>query len=347
MSNDGKRVQRKEEHLKLALEQYADQNDAFKDLCLLRPALPDISISDIDLSIELFGKRIKAPLYINAMTGGTERAKTINRKLSEIASKLGIGLALGSASVLEKQPELLATYKVAREVNPDGLLFVNFNADTSLETIERTVEELKADAIQIHVNAIQEAVMPEGDKDFNRWTDNIAKLIKKYPGKVIVKEVGFGFDKPSAQKLLDKVGKTNFFIDVGGKGGTSFLKIENERAHQTHPGFEELGMTALESLAELNSIKTKNLTLLASGGIRNALDALKCLVLNAKAVGIAGPVLYRLYQSDEKALEYLASFINDLKLLFLIFGIKKQEEAVNIPSLMSGRLLSISKHNER
>ncbi len=231
----------------------------------------------------MFGKKISAPFFINAMTGGSTSSYTINKRLAQAAAKENIPMALGSASILEKEVDQIKSFKIARQENPDGLVFANVNPTTNPKTAKEIVGALDANALQIHLNSVQEAVMPEGDRDFH-WLDNLKAIREVVDVPIIIKEVGMGIDPESLRTLL-----INDFsiIDLGGSGGTNFAQIENERRKNQKLMFlEDIGLSTVKTLLAARTIPV-NKTIIAAGGITNALDVFKSLVLGAKYVGIA------------------------------------------------------------
>ena len=221
---------RKEEHLALTQMFFnAQKTNSFDQVHLLRPALPESQVNLNAVKTTWFGKELAAPFFINAMTGGSEKSRQINRQLGEIANKQQIALALGSASILTKEEDQLESFYVAREANPDGLLFANVNPLTPAKAADKIVKDLQADALQIHLNVAQEIPMPEGDRDFV-WLDRMLEIKEAAGVPVIVKEVGSGLDPVSLQKL--QAAGFSWF-DIGGAGGTNFAQIENSR--NPHP----------------------------------------------------------------------------------------------------------------
>lgn len=310
-----KRSERKEEHLALAQMFFdKEKNNSFDQMHLLRPALPESKVDLNSIKTNLFGKSIAAPFYINAMTGGSKKSYEINKNLGRIAAKAQIPMALGSASILVKEHEQLTSFEIAREENPDGIVMANVNPETPAEDVKMIVKELAADALQIHVNTVQEAAMPEGDRDF-RWLDNMCSIREALDIPVIVKEVGFGFDESSLIKL-----KNNGFdlFDVAGQGGTNFAQIENGRNKSDISYLEDIGLpTVITSLIA----KKNNVDFFVSGGVRNPLDILKGLCLGGKMVGIANTFLQKLSQDGSDGLEkMIADWKEELAVLLAVYG---------------------------
>ena len=340
--SDDVRKKRKDQHLRLALSTEGE-GAGLKDIQLRRPALPETSVDLVDTSVNLFGKHLNAPLLIEAMTGGTEWGKRINSSLSSIASRLGIGFALGSGTVIAEDKEAEASFRIARENNRQGLVLANCSPTTPIETIERLIEITEADALQIHLNAVQEALMPEGDRDF-RWMDRIASILSSVSVPVIIKEVGFGLDRESIQKLI-QTGVS--FFDLGGRGGTDFARIENNRSERDFD-VSGVGLSTAQSLIDMRSMKNPDITYIASGGIRTPLDALKCMALGASAVGIASPVLKVLDRQGEAACEaYLKEFISQLRLLMAIHGVSDVPHIKDIGFTLKGDLYTYAAQIEK
>lgn len=279
------RSKRKKEHLNLAQMFFNKSNfNSFDQLHLLRPALPEAKVDLGVLKTKMFSKSIAAPFFINAMTGGSKKSKTINQALAQIANKEQIALALGSASILTKESEQLDSFSIARDEDPDGILIANVNPKTPATEVKKIITDLAVDALQIHLNTVQEIAMPEGDRDFY-WLNNIKEIRQAVDLPIIIKEVGMGLDQSSIH-LLKREG-INYF-DVAGSGGTNFAKIENARNQRDVSYLEDLGLpTVISALMA----KKENVNFIVSGGIRTPLDILKALALGGKYVGISNVFL--------------------------------------------------------
>ncbi|EEJ69338.1 isopentenyl-diphosphate delta-isomerase, type 2 [Lactobacillus crispatus] len=319
------RSERKEEHLKLAQMFFnKEKYNSFDQLHLLRPALPETKVDPTILGSEMFGKNVSAPFFINAMTGGSAASKQINQALGQVAQQQNIALALGSASILAKETDQLDSFMVARAEDPDGVLIVNVNPETPISAIKQIIQELNADALQIHLNTIQEIAMPEGDRDF-RWLDSIKAIRTAIDLPIIIKEVGFGLDQTSIHLL--KVNGIEYF-DVAGSGGTNFAQIENARNASDVSYLEDLGLptvvTALMAWQE-------QVKFYVSGGVRNPLDILKGLALGGKFVGISNVFLQEYIQNGSTGLEQLiTNWKNELAALIAVYGKKDLASLVQI-----------------
>jgi isopentenyl-diphosphate delta-isomerase len=326
-------MNRKDDHIQYAYAQPTKTND-FDLIKFVHHAFPEINEGDIDLSVSMFQKRFPLPFYINAMTGGSEQAKTLNERFAMLAKHFKIPLATGSVSAAIKNPSLADTFTVIRKVNPDGFVIANVGAGQTVENAKKAIQLLNANALQIHVNAVQEVVMPEGDRDFSGWLSSIQKIKEHISVPLIVKEVGFGMSKKTIGQLL-KIGVE--LIDVAGQGGTNFAVIENQRRTKAFSSFDDWGISTVQSL--INAKNYPQAQIVASGGIRTPLDVVKSLALGAKIVGLSGYFLHLVKDhTHEEAVEKLNQFIEEMKMIMLVLGKKnilalKEAELMIPPSL--------------
>jgi isopentenyl-diphosphate delta-isomerase len=320
---------RKDEHISLAEKFYCEQATAgFEKLQLQPNSLPELSIDDVDLSTTLAGIPMPYPFFIQAMTGGSEYTAKLNARLAKIAKQTGLAMAVGSQSVAIKYPELAESFKIVRDTNPDGLILANVGATADLAKAQRAVEMIGANALQLHINVAQEVVMPEGDRSFN-YLEQIETVVKGIDVPVIVKSVGNGMTADDAAKLK-AVGV--LFVDVGGKGGTNFIQIENARRHAKDFDFmRDFGLTTVDSLKNLAGTE---LSVTATGGIRNASDIIKSLVLGADNVGIAGYFLHELlHHDDQYMIDLIESMKYQLKALMVLVGARTVADLRNSPHI--------------
>ncbi|MGM0213924.1 type 2 isopentenyl-diphosphate Delta-isomerase [Enterococcus sp. AZ109] len=312
-------MNRKDEHLLLAKAQQNEpkEND-FDAVSFVHQSLVSISDDQIDLSTSILGLKLEVPFYINAMTGGSEKTKIFNQQLAMVAKATGLMMATGSVSAALKDPSVADSYTIVRETNPDGLILANMGAGRSATDAKKMIDLLQADAFQIHINVPQELVMPEGEHDFELWEDNIRTTIQAVDVPVIVKEVGFGMAHETIQKLIDLGVQA---VDVSGRGGTSFTQIENSRRkHHELSYLDNWGQSTVISLLEAQPF-VNDLTLLASGGIRNAFDIFKAISLGANAVGISGTLLNTLMSDGVDAtIELVEDWKAQLRLLYALTG---------------------------
>jgi isopentenyl-diphosphate Delta-isomerase len=308
-------MNRKDDHIQYALAQAAIGND-FDKVHLTHHAFPETNLADVNLSTTLFQRTFPFPFYVNAMTGGSDQAGKLNQRFAKLAKHFQLPMATGSVSAAIKEPSLMKTFSVIREVYPEGFIIANLGAGHPLANAIKAIDLLKANALQIHVNAVQEVVMPEGDKDFQGWLASIAAIRQGIQVPLIVKEVGFGMSAKTFSQLT-AIGVQ--YVDVAGKGGTNFSKIENSRRQISLTSFDDWGQSTVASL--LAAKPFTNLQVIASGGIRQPLDVIKSLVLGAKMVGLSGYFLHLIHQyNDEEAIAKMHAFIDELKLIMLLLG---------------------------
>lgn len=319
------RQSRKLDHVRLAAAERAGDS-GFDHVHLVHAALPGGALEQVDLSTALAGRELPAPLIINAMTGGAGAVGEINRQLAEVAARFGLAMAVGSQTAALKDPAVASTYAVVRETHPKGVILANLSANASVDDARRAVQMLGADLLQVHLNATQELIMPEGDRDFSRWLANIERLVVGARVPVLVKEVGFGL---SAQAVQQLAGVGVRMVDVGGRGGTNFARIEARRAaegggqpeYALDPGLEAWGIPTACALAEVVALGLPGLAVVASGGIAHGSEAAKALALGACAVGVAGPLLRAILRGGEaEAAAYVETFLLNLRRTMLLAG---------------------------
>lgn len=311
--DDSLRSIRKNEHIQLALDTYQSGGTDFDKVQLIHQSIPSINKNQINLSITFPHFTFNHPIYINAMTGGSERASLINKHLAQIARECDIPMAVGSTHSALKDTHAESSFTVVREENPNGIIFSNVGADIGYKLAQKSIELLGANALQIHVNAPQELIMPEGDTEFEHWLNNIQEIQEHIDVPVIIKEVGFGMSAETIQKIKD-IGIQ--YVDISGRGGTNFADIENRRRPLQDMSFlNQWGQSTVQSLLEASILGT-DINLLASGGVKNPLDAIKSIVLGADAVGMSGYVLKHLEEFGvTETITHMKQFIDQLYII--------------------------------
>ena len=340
MDERQKHSHRKDEHVFLAEKFYQQQpQNGLNEIRLLPTNLPEISLKEIDLTTTLAGKPIPVPFFINAMSGGSLATKKINAKLAQAAQKTGIPMATGSQSIALKYPELAPTFSIVRQKMPTGIVLGNLGAGHGLAAAQKAVSMVQADILEVHLNAAQETVMAEGDRSFY-WEKDLQEIIAKLEVPVLIKEVGFGI-RPQTLKTLQQLGVK--YVDLSGHGGTNFAKIENfRRPQKDFDLLDDFGLTTAETLIASRSF-ADDFSLTASGGIRTATDIIKCLVLGADNVGIAGLFLHTLIKKDTAGLVTLIEQLkHQLQLLMLVLGCRTIKELRQVPFLLSPDLENFS-----
>lgn len=333
---------RKSDHIRINLDEDVQSGltNGLEHYRFEHQALPELDLDQVNLSQELFGRQVKAPILISSMTGGTEEAAGINRTLAAAAQASGIAMGVGSQRAAIEHPELAGTFKV-RELAPDILLFANLGAiqlnySYGLEHCQRAVDMIEADALILHLNALQEAVQPEGDIRWSGLLAKIEKVCRSLPVPVIAKEVGWGFSKETATRLQEAGVAA---VDVAGAGGTSWSQVEMHRA--ATPAQARLAAAFLDwgiptSQAILNVRRGAPDTLIiASGGLRNGVDIAKCIALGASLGGMAGPFLKAAVRSLDETIQTIAELRREIQVCMFASG------AVNLESLHATPLLAV------
>lgn len=321
-------VRRKAHHIELALDpgsQIAAPGQAFADYRLEHRALPECSLEAVDTRCSLLGKNLSAPVLIGSMTGGLAQGARINRHLAEAAQQLGLGMGLGSQRVIFEVPEAQQTFEV-REFAPDILLLANLgavqlNLGFSEWHCREVVARVGADGLYLHLNALQEAIQPGGDTDFSALSEQIARCCAALPFPVLVKECGNGIG-PHTARLLQQAGVAG--IELSGHGGTSWAWIEAQR--NPDPRMQRLGQTFAHwgwpTPISLQTCRAAlpQMPLIASGGIRNGLDAAKALAMGADAVSLAQPLLKAALDSTAAVVAELEIFLLELRIAMFAAG---------------------------
>lgn len=318
---------RKIEHLRINLEedvQFFDVSTGLEKYRFVHQALPELDLAAIDTSLDLFGKRLRAPLLVSSMTGGAAQAERINRNLATAAQATGIAMGLGSQRAAIADPSLASSYRV-RDLAPDILLFANLGAiqlnyGYTVDECRRAIEMIDADALVLHLNPIQEAVQDHGNTNWSGLVQKIEQVCRSLEKPVIVKEVGFGISEKVARRLRD-AGVSG--IDVAGAGGTSWSAVEAKRApnpelQRLAEVFWDWGLATADSLIAARRAAPA-LPIFASGGIRNGIEIAKCLALGASLVGLASPLLKLANVSAENATEGIRALVTQLRVA--MFGI--------------------------
>jgi isopentenyl-diphosphate delta-isomerase len=341
MAKQSLQSHRKDEHYFLAEKFYQEQASAgFDQLRFVRSALPELSLAEIDLQAQLGPHTTDWPVFINAMTGGSHTTHKINLELAALARACRLPMATGSGSVLlsDTDAEVRASFTDVRAALGDGLLLANVGIDKTPAQAQQIVDILQADMLEVHINVPQEIVMPEGERSFH-WHDNLRALRAQLQVPIIAKEVGFGM----RQDDFTRIAETGVAaIDVGGRGGTNFVRIENvRRAHGDYSYLADFGQTTVESLIEAEGY---NGQLIATGGIRTPLDVLKALRLGASAVGIAGLVLHWLTKyGAAEAQQRMQDFLAQLRSCMLLVGARDIAALRQVPIVYSEQLISYAR----
>jgi isopentenyl-diphosphate delta-isomerase len=335
-------AQRKLDHIAISLEQDVAMRvtrSGFDAWRFIPEALPDLCPEDVCLRTTFLGRTLEAPILISSMTGGPELGATINTNLGRAAQALGLAMGVGSQRIQFEQPAALASFQVVRAVAPDVLLIgnvgaVQLNLGFDAARCSEAVAAIGADALYLHLNALQEVVQPGGDTDFRGLLARIGDVVRAVPFPVLVKEVGCGIAPATAARLAAQGVAA---IDVAGAGGTSWSKIEAARAadparRTLGEVFGEWGLPTADALAGCRAVLPE-LPLVASGGLRTGLDAAKAIALGADMAAFAMPLLGPATRSPEDAEAALRQILLELRTAMFLLGVP------DIPTLRRSRHL--------
>jgi isopentenyl-diphosphate delta-isomerase len=341
---------RKTDHLTLCAEEdvgFRARGTLLDGVQLVHDALPDLAYEDVDLHTEVLGKTLRAPILIAAMTGGTDEAGRINHELAAIAEARGYAFGLGSQRAMVVRPETRGTFRV-RDVAKTTLLFGNLGVvqvrSMTTADVRSLLDDVGADALCVHLNPAMELVQPGGDRDFRGGLETIARLVRELGLPIIVKETGCGIS-PSVARRVALAGVRA--IDVSGAGGTSWVGVETLRAEaqadvqarSLGEAFWDWGIPTAACVAAIAN-ESKNVTLIATGGIASGLDAARAIALGAHLVGVARPVLKALRSGGAaEAIALLESFERELRAAMLLTGSRDLAALRQAPRVLSNELL--------
>jgi isopentenyl-diphosphate delta-isomerase len=323
------------DHIQFALSTGQGAGALFDDIRIIHQALPDLGVEDIRIHTETGDLNLKSPVFINAMTGGGgSGTEKLNAILARAARETGVAMAVGSQMAAIKDAGERASYEIVRKENPDGFIIGNLGSEATVRQAEEAIEMIGANALQIHLNVIQELTMPEGDRDFKGALERIAEIADKLAVPVIVKETGFGISREAAEKLA---GTKIAAVDVSGFGGTNFAAIENERRARKLSYFQGWGVPTAAAIIEAKNVFPK--TVLASGGIKTAQEMVKAFMLGADGAGLAGSFLKTAVEHGESRLiSEIESLQEDLRMMMTALGARDIAELQQCPAIITGEL---------
>jgi isopentenyl-diphosphate delta-isomerase len=339
--------ERKNRHIRVTLEEEveAEISTGLEEVHLIHRALPEIDLEEVDTSLELFGRRLEAPLIISALTGGTEEGMRINEVLAEAAEEFGIGIGVGSQRIALEDPSKEATFRVVRERAPDALVIGNLGCPQlslgwGVEEARRCVEMIQADALAIHMNPLQEAVQVGGETRYRGILGRVREITRELETPVVMKETGCGVSAEDARRIEEAGVEA---IDVSGAGGTSWAIVEHHIAREVGDREREALGRALgtwgipTAISVVEVCRSTSLRVVASGGIRTGLEAAKAIALGADAVGIARPFLLKAVEGLESVRSYVRELVRELRTVMFLVGAQSLEELRGAPLIISGR----------
>jgi isopentenyl-diphosphate delta-isomerase len=340
MADIGKR---KVDHLELCATDevgFRARTTLLEHVQLVHQSLPELAYDEIDTSVTLLGKRLRAPLLIAAMTGGSEPSAEVNHTLSSIAEARGYGFGLGSQRAMQRSPETAWTYEVRKHAKSTLVLgnvgIVQARQCSSAE-LDKLVSDIGADALCVHMNPAMELIQEEGDRDFRGCLDTYARLRRELSVPVVAKETGNGVSRQTASALR---GVGIEVVDVSGAGGTSWVGVEALRApDQGRAVGQVLWDWGVPTAAAVSYAVQAGLATIATGGIATGLDVARALALGASAAGIARPVLQAFKQGGRPGAEALLERVErELRAVMLLCGARRVSDLQRAPRVITGEL---------
>jgi isopentenyl-diphosphate delta-isomerase len=321
LESESETPKRKKDHIRIALtsnvvpDRFRNQ---FDQVTLIHEALPSVSIEEVDTSTYVFKKKIQAPIIVGAMTGGAPGTEIINGNIADAVEQLGLGMGVGSQKSALLDSSLEYTYKVIRRRAPNALVLANLGASNvgkvKVAELRRAIEMVEADAIEIHLNMLQELLQPEGEPSFKGLEGELDRICDEVGVPVLVKETGSGISRETALRLN---GKKIAGYDVGGAGGTSFALIEGKRrSDRVAEAFSDWGIPTVASIIEVRSVTDK--LIIASGGLRNGVDVAKSIALGANLASFARPLLAPASRSPQQVIDFLKQVELQLKMAMVL-----------------------------
>ena len=336
--------QRKRDHIDICLRedvQFQQRGTLLGDVRLMHEALPELRVDDVDLSVKVAGKRLRYPLYISGMTGGTPEAEEINRDLAAVAQEMGVAFGFGSQRPLLRDASTLPSYQV-RDVAPDALIFGNLGlvqaGEYSIGDIRELIQRTGVDALCLHLNPAQELMQAHGDRDFSGGIDTLKRLRQELEVPLIVKETGCGISRRTAERIRSAGIDT---IDVAGAGGTSWVAVETRRAAaERRPLGQAMWDWGIPTAASLLTAgQVPGLTLLASGGIRGGNDVVNALALGATACGMAHPYLKARDEAGRDGVRRVVTeLVEHVRMGMVLTGSRTVSELQQAPRVLVGEL---------
>jgi isopentenyl-diphosphate delta-isomerase len=337
---------RKGDHVEIVANEDLSQNYVYwDDIKLVHNPLPEVDLEEVDTSVTIFGRSLKAPLIISAMTGGYGKAEEINRNLASVAEDFGIGMGVGSQRAALENPEVARTYSVIKEfeiplrignLGVPQLIKQGLTAPLGIEEGKAAMEMVDAHMLAVHLNYLQEIVQPEGDTKSKGGLKALEKFASALP--VIAKETGAGVPRETALKL--KKARVRG-IDVGGLGGTSFSAVEYFRAKSAGDSsranigrtFWDWGIPTPVAVVVANV----GLPVIATGGLRSGLDVARAITIGASSAGMAGRLLPAALEGKDALTRELNTIIDELKAAMFLVGAKDLKELAASKAILTGR----------
>lgn len=327
--------QRKDEHIENYLRTSSSTSTLLEDVYIEHNAISDICLDEVDTSINFLGRKISMPLMVDAITGGGSSSAAINEDLSSICQELSIPMACGSESIALTEKESRESFELIKD-KKDLLRIGNLGFERNYEDFVFAKDLIDAHAMQIHLNLAQEMVMKEGDNNYHSPLSIIEELVEKFDCPIIVKETGCGISKKVAKRLIEKNVK---YIDIAGQGGTNFIEIEDLRNFDMDfSDFYTWGIPTAKSIIDIRSLSDDTF-IIASGGMKTAIDIVKSIVIGADMTAMTGEVLNYLLRGGYDACENFLKEINHkMKIIMVLLGVKNIDQLKKVDYKLTGRL---------
>jgi len=339
---------RKAEHISISLRhnvQAREVTTGFEDAKFIHKALPEIDRQQIDLSTKVFGHKFAAPLIVGAITGGTREATKINATIAEVVEELGLGMGVGSQRAALEDKKYEESFAVVRRKAPTAFLIANIGGvqlvnGYGLKEVERAMKMIEADALAVHLNALQETAQPEGQTNFRGILEKLGQIAEDLDKPIIVKETGAGIAAEEARKLEDAGAKG---VDVSGAGGTSWAAVEYYRAKEVQDAFRrrlgelfwDWGIPTAASIVEVS--QTVDIPVIASGGVRNGVEVAKALALGSDLASLSQPVLRAAVRGVQETRDMLSLLMDELRNVMFLIGAESIAALCKAPVVILGK----------
>lgn len=341
---------RKQDHIRLALQKKnrAGGGSGFSSLHLMHCALPEINFDEVDISTFFFNQKLQTPFVVSGMTAGWPGAKDINHRLARVCEKRGWIMGVGSQRRQLTDPQSRGEWLFIRDHHKSLVLMGNIGLSQLIqhpvEKMKHLISSLKAQALVVHTNPLQEALQPEGTPQFRGGLKALKQVVQEVSVPVILKETGCGFSKQTLEELTSVKGL--YAVDLSGYGGTHWGRIEGERVPKDHilygaaRAFKHWGIPTVKSLLMASEVK-KNYQVWASGGMVNGGEAAKALALGADRIALAGPVIKAALKGEEALNQMMARMEYELKVALFCCGKKSIKEMRHCPHYFENEALKI------
>jgi isopentenyl-diphosphate delta-isomerase len=343
---------RKAEHVALALahDVAVPQTAAWTDVRLVHQALPEVDLEEISTDVTFLGRRLAHPLVISSLTGGHPDVAAVNARLAALAEEYGLAMGVGSQRAALVTSGVAATYAVVREQAPTAFLLANLGAPQliaqrrhpafDVADARQAVAMIRADALIVHLNYLQEAAQPEGDRRARGVLAALGRLTGAVGVPVVAKETGAGISFEQARALAAEGVAA---IDVGGAGGSSMAALETYRAQgrgddqaaEIGALFRDWGIATPCAVVEARA-GAPGLPIVATGGIRSGLDAARALALGASLVALGFPFLKAASEGEAALRAFLEQLLAELRVAMQLVGAATVEELRRAPVVVGG-----------